>query len=330
MKKHLILAVILVFSYSASAQPNDINTSQSQRAQPLKPLMIVLLKSTDPVASPKSAETEVNLPRPTQSVGAPAMVKQVPSDAALRLPIPLAVKVLAQNLPGIGVMPGDVADMRIKSVRVGTDRNELVYIALSQLNKIATPFDSPQAIDATGATLKAVGQDLYIQPSSDKPLTVYITNGGVGQSIGLTLVPKANLPAQTVVLQPDSPAGSPAVKAEAEEIVAGDYVARITSIVKQLALQKTPSGFTRSRLPRSMVAGSGLAIEPLYKYAGSAYDLFTYKVRSTSSSPLELKEDAFYTEAVRAVAFYPSALLQSDEETTVFVIADRPFKEAGQ
>ena len=97
-----------------------------------------------------------------------------------------------------------------------------------------------------------------------------------------------------------------------------------------LALGKTPAGFTRSRLPTSVVAAKELVIEPQNKYAGSNYDLYSYKIRSSSSTPLELKEEAFYTDAVRAVAFYPSAMLQENEETTVFVIADRPVTGGAQ
>ena len=326
MKKTLLVVALAAVGVSAFAQAE-------QAPEPRKPAQIVVLKKAAQANTPADGQGVQVL-----KVRAAGAAEQVPVDAVLRLPVagqssglaqPLA-KVRSQELPGLGTMPGEASDNRIKSVRVGTDRNELVYISQGQLNKIATPFESPQAIDSTGATLKAVGQDIYIQPISDKPLTVYITNGGTGQSIGLTLVPKANIPAQTIALQPDTPSGSAAVKADAEEIVAGDYVSRINGLVRSLALGKTPAGFTRSRLPTAVIAGKELVIEPQYKFAGSSYDLFSYRLRSISTTPLELKEDAFYTEAVRAVAFYPSAMLQTGEETIVFVIADRPSKEAGQ
>lgn len=307
---------ILILSLAA----HGFAFAQADAAGPARgaaPATIVLLKkvTAEPV-------------QPTQQTAASMPANGTP-EAVLRLPAPVA-RVRAQELPGLGKMPGDDADMRIKSVRVGSDRNELVYISLGQLNKISTPFEQPQIIDSTGATLKAVGQDLFLRPADDKPLTVYITNGGQGQSIGLTLVPRANLPAQTIVLQSDAPTGSPAVKAEVEVIVASDYVSRINNLVKTLALGNTPAGFTRSRLPTAIVAGNEIVIEPQHKFAGSTYDLYSYTIRSTSVAPLELKEDAFYTEAVRAIAFYPSAMLQQGEQTTVFVIADRPAKGGAQ
>ena len=327
MKKTILFTALAAIGLSVMAQTDPQIQGESLTE---KPANIVLLKRV--VNTGVVQANAFVVPALTAKPAKPSTTQNLssdPSDAVLKLPAPVS-KVRTQELPGLGVMPGESSDMRIKSVRVGTDRNELIYISQAQLNKISTPFDSPQIIDSTGAILKAVGQDLFLQPASDKPLTVYITNGGVGQSIGLTLVPRMNLPAQTIVLQPDSPTGSPAVKAVNEEIVAGDYVSRINGLIKTLALGKTPAGFTRSRLPASIVAGAELMIEPQYKFAGSSYDIYFYKLRSISNTPLELKEEAFYTEAVRAIAFFPTALLQAGETTSVYVVADRPFKDSAE
>lgn len=306
---------------TAASQPAPTKSATTQAAAPpAQPKTIILLKK------PPVTPNKPTLNSPTASGSTSAKGKEQ-TEVALKSPLAiLPTKVRAQALPGLGVMPGDASDFKIKSVAVGTDRITLVWIAQSQLNKISTPFESPEAIDATGATIKAVGQDIYFQPTSDKPLTIYITDGGVGQSIGLTLVPKMNLPAQTIVIQPDATVNSARAKAETDEIVASDYVSRINSTIKQLALGSTPAGYTRSRLPRSVATNDELLIEPQYKYAGSTYNLFSYKVKSTSLSPLEMKEESFYADSVRAVAFFPSAMLQQGEETMVYVIADRALK----
>ena len=277
-----------------------------------KPTQIVIAKKPATIAEVRKAET----PIPPPIKGA-----QIAGSAGLNTPLP--IKPLAQPVPGVGTIPGEVSDLRAKPIRVGADRNELVYIALGQLNKIATPFATPQIIDSTGAVSKVVGQDIFFQPINDKPLTVYITNGGVGQSIGLTLVPKANLPAQSIILQPESPAILQSGRTEPEEEIAGDYVSRLTAIMRSLSLGKTPNGYTKSRLPSSVAAGKELVIEPQFKYSGASYDLFSYRIRSIASSPLELREEAFYSESVRAVSFYPHVMLQTGEDTQVFVIADR-------
>jgi conjugal transfer pilus assembly protein TraK len=242
---------------------------------------------------------------------------------AINLPVPKPQRAEAQNLPGLGVSPGVIADNKIKSVKVGSDRNELVYVSLTQLNKIATPFADPKIVDSTGATLKAVGQDLFIQPANDKPLTVYITDGGVGQSIGITLVPVANLPAQSIVIEPDASTTKnvPSQPAQ-DELVPSDYVGRLTSHIKQLALGKTPTGFVKSKLTKAIASSPQLVYETQNKFVGSTYDIFSYKLVSVSESPIELSEETFYTPSVRAVAFYPLAMLQKGEATMVYVIAE--------
>jgi conjugal transfer pilus assembly protein TraK len=316
MKSTKILS-LLVFSgacLSASAQSNEVVT----------PAATAPAATTTP--APEKKPVKILIPR----VSAAKEVMQVPEPIKAE-PVKATPKVATQELPGLGKMPGETVDNKIKSVRVGSDRNEIIYISLGQLNKISTPYDNPQIIDSTEATLKAVGQDLFILPSNDRPLTVYITNGGVGQSIGLTLVPKSSLPAQSIVLLPETPnVSSAGSKPDAEDVIAGDYVSRINQLIKQLALGKTPPGFTRSRLPQSVLAGSGVSIEPQLKYAGSSYDIYSYSLKSVSAAPIELKEDAFFNKEVRAVAFFPLNVLQSGEVTTVFVIADRPSKGGDQ
>lgn len=289
----------------------------SAQVQPKHPTVVSLKRVSQPKA-PQAKQASTVVAQKTS--GAPS--------GHLALPLP---KVRSQSLPGLGTMPGEASDTRIKSVRVGGDRNEMVYVSLNQLNKFATPFENPQIIDASGAVLKVVGQDLFLKPANDTPFTVYISNGSSGQSTGITLVPRANLPAQTIVLQPDTPRDSRAnVSADSDEVAPGDYVSRIKTIVEALSMGKTPVGFTKSRLPSSVVTGKELVIQPQHKYAGATYDLYAYRVRSIAKSPLEMKEDAFYTEAVRAVAFYPSAMLQTGEETMVYIVADRPALESNQ
>lgn len=324
MKKHLLFATLAA-----------IQVSSAIAQATAKPMPAVTAASAPAPSAAAKAPTVLTLKRVKQTpqvVPSAAVAPKAAADtstAALRLPLP---RPRAQHLPGLGNMPGEKSDMRVVTVRVGSDRNEAVYVSLNQLNKISTPFADPQIIDATGATLKAVGQDLFLKPANDTPFTVYVTDGGKGQSTGVTLVPRANLPAQSIVLELDNPSAGarPSVSPEGEEAVASDYVSRINGIIKTLAMGNVPAGFTKGRLPNAVVTGKELVIQPQHKYAGSTYDVYAYKVRSVSNVPLEMKEDAFYTDSVRAVAFFPSAMLQTGEETTVFVVADRPASEAAR
>jgi conjugal transfer pilus assembly protein TraK len=89
-----------------------------------------------------------------------------------------------------------------------------------------------------------------------------------------------------------------------------------------LALGKTPAGFVKSKLLKSVATNPQMLFETQNKFVGSTYDIYSYKLVSVSDSPLELSEETFYSPAVRAVAFYPLAMLQKGETTMVYVIAD--------
>lgn len=317
------VADVVVATAVTSSASIEKDKAAPTRASVDSPRTVLMIRADIPKKAvvPKPKEVQVSAAQSTD-----------PVDAATVLPVPRK-KIDRQPLPGLGVLPGDVMDMKVKSVKVGADHNELIYISLNQLNKISTPFENPQAIDASGATLKAVGQDLFIKPNSADPITIYVTNGGVGQSIGLTLVPRANMPAQSIVIQPESVnTGVPTQNgnASAPELMANtDYASKLTFYIKSLALEKTPSGFTKVKLPRAIATTKQMIFQPDFKYTGNAYDIFTYKIQSISDAPIELSEESFYSDSVRAVAFYPLALLQKGEETIVIVIADRNSTTTG-
>lgn len=230
---------------------------------------------------------------------------------------------LSETLPGLGVLPG-AEPTRTQAVRVGADRNESVFISLNQTNRISTPFENPLVVDSSGATIQTIGQEIFFLPSSAKPTTIYI-NGGPSQTVGLTLVPKAGLAAQSYVIQPEGRGNAKAGAAAVADVapMPADYVGRINSIMRQLSLGRTPSGFTKAALPAATVQSDTVMVNIEHKYSGSHMDVFAYRVTSTSAAPIELKEEAFYTPSVRAVAFFPNTMLHKGDATLVFVIADR-------
>lgn len=364
----VVMATIFNLSQAQTAQnlnvlqmsgSTDANPSQSSGRDSFTPRYPLQPASTSVATTPKVVTTNGTMvvidkfvpvsnerprPKPARlkdepdiSMQGKSSVGSVPSQAVLNLPLAETTTLnpvklpRTQEMPGLGVMPGSQADYQIKSVRVGSDRNELVYISLQQLNKISTPFESPQVVDATGATLKAIGQDIFVKSANNEPFTLYISDNGNGQAIGLTLVPQPNLPAQSIVLVPDRPTVSgAAASTNAPEMIAPDYTGRLIGLTKKLALGGVPQGFTKSRLPRSLANDGKAIFEPLHKYSGSVYDIYSYSVKSVLKEPVELNEESFYTDSVRAVAFYPHTVLQADELTTVYIIVDRNVSGASK
>lgn len=309
MKKQFLVSLLSLSVISAFSQ------SSAMIDETVVPASVIIVPQKGVIAIPGQKQAAVKIKSDLDgNLAAPGVIN---------LPLPKPLKPPAQILPGLGLTPGSIADNKIKSVKVGSDRNELIYVSFTQLNKIATPFADPKAIDASGATLKAVGQDLFIQPANDKPITIYITDGGIGQSIGITLVPMANMPAQSIVIEPEASTTKniPSQPAQ-DEMVASDYVGRLTSHIKQLAMGKTPTGFVKSKLVKAMASNPQVVFETQNKFVGSTYDIFSYKLISISENPIELSEETFYTPSVRAVAFYPITMLQKGETTMVYVIAE--------
>ena len=144
MKKIILVSALSAMGFTAFAQTEPVQKPEPQN----KPAKIILLKKNANAGLPNAAPTESD---------------HSPASAALKLPAPV-IKARSQDLPGLGTMPGEASDTRIKSVRVGADRNEMVYISLSQLNKIATPFD------CTPATMPAV----ILPVVGAVPVTVYL------------------------------------------------------------------------------------------------------------------------------------------------------------
>nr|WP_158304645.1 type-F conjugative transfer system secretin TraK [Methylibium petroleiphilum] len=275
------------------------------------------------VAAPKSAAPVVAAPKSAAPVVAKAAVKAPPVDDKL------VKRVVEQPLPGLGVMPGEKQLSRANVIRVQSDRNEIAYVSSSMANRISTPFDAPRVIDTQDVEYQTVGQSIYLLPKDpEKPVALYITGSNANDPVvSLTLVPKP-IPQQTIVLQIDAPLAKGGVTGVDSEPapVTDVYSERLRYLLRQVALNKVPEGFAEGTLPNAAAVLPGVSIHPMTRYSGPAYDIYRYRIRGTGDQ-VELAEDAFYTEGVRAVAFFPTAVIRKGEETTIFVVADKRATE---
>jgi conjugal transfer pilus assembly protein TraK len=237
---------------------------------------------------------------------------------------PTKKPVAEQPMPGLGVMPGDKQALRANTVRVGGDRTEIIYVSASFPNRISTPFAAPRAIDKSNADITQEGQSLYVTLNDPaKAVALYITGDKPNDPVvSITLVPK-DLPPQTVVLQLDAsiPVGGSATRDEAP--IDSAYEEQIRYVMRQAALGKAPEGFAEGTLPNSVARIGALIAVPIARYSGPHSDLYRYRVENAADAQVELDEGAFYSDNVRAVAFFPTAVLRKGESTFVFVLADK-------
>ncbi len=229
-------------------------------------------------------------------------------------------------LPGVGVMPGDSPELQSNVIQVSSDRTHIVNVSGTLTNRIATPFQNPTAILLDGvATVDAVGQSLYVAPNgSPDPISLYVTGDGPNDPVvSLTLVPRSMAP-QTIVLQLDgASAPSMASDGRVDNAQSDVYTERIVATLRSLALGKVPSGYAEGALPKAVANMGRVAAIPLARYSGPSFDVYRYRVESIVDGVVEMEESAFWTNGVRAVAFYPSGTVSRGKPTQVFVIADK-------
>ncbi|MBK4737837.1 TraK domain-containing protein [Noviherbaspirillum pedocola] len=251
-------------------------------------------------------------------------VPPVGTPVAMHAKAPVAKRsILEQKLPGLGLMPGDKQATKANVVRVSSDRNEIIYVSAQFPNRIATPYADPKVVDDETAVVKAVGQSIYVTPKSENPITLFVSGSSPNDPVvSLTLVPK-NLPSQTIVLQLDEPLAAVGAKPEEEAPSGNVYTDRIRYVMRQIALGKVPEGFAEGALPKAVARMDQLMVVPQARYSGSSYDVYRYRVENVSDATIEMDEQAFATEGVRAVAIFPNAILEKGQSTEVFVMADK-------
>lgn len=243
--------------------------------------------------------------------------------------------VQAQTLPGVGVMPGDSPDLENNVIRVSSDRTQIVNVSGTLTNRIATPFEKPKAILLDGAaSVKAVGQSLYIAPNGNPaPISLYVTGNGTNDPVvSLTLVPKS-MPPQTIVLQMDGPinpaSGGAQASGRKENTQSEVYTESIVATLRSLALGKVPQGYAEGILPKAVANMGSVVAIPLARYSGPYFDIYRYRVEAIVNGALEMEESAFWAKGVRAVAFYPTGVIAKNKPTQVFVVADKSATEVG-
>ena len=304
----------------------------------LASLAIAVHAQTQTLPPPVGAEVKFpkGKPQAAQAAAAPAAAGAAKQDAegsklVAKRPVSsnfakqLEQRVSEQKLPGLGILPGEKQLTKANVIRVQSDVNEVAYVSSAMPNRIATPFEFPRVIDSSDFEHQTVGQSIFILPKdAERPIALYVTGSNPNDPVvSLTLVPK-EIPQQTIVLQLDAPLAKGGADAASEPAPTTDvYTDKIRYLLRQVALNKVPDGFVQGALPRAQAVLPTAVVSPIARYSGQAFDIYRYRIKGTSATDIELSEESFYAEGVRAVAFFPTAVLRQNEETTVFVIADK-------
>lgn len=232
-------------------------------------------------------------------------------------------------LPGLGDMPGTKPAQKNNVLRMNSDQTEIVRISGALPNRIATPFAKPKAIVQQGSvTVVSEGQSLYVSTveGSLEPIALFITGGDGSEVLSLTLVPTYDLPPQIITVQLDGSelrqtGGNAGLRQE--DTQSAVYTDRIIGILRQIALNQTPAGFARGALPYSALNLGPIVAKPVNRYSGQNFDVYRYRIEALVDYQIEMEESAFWKDGVRAVAFFPSAVVGPGRPTEVLVVADK-------
>lgn len=213
--------------------------------------------------------------------------------------------------------------------------NEIVRMSGRLLNRVATPFKKPALIDTSESTSKVVGSDVYYMPAGDKPIGLYIVDSAnTTQTISLTIIPAHDLPGQNLIVKLEDLRAvenlAVATSQEEEEVLrprSNDYSGHVRALMTQ-AVRGTVPGFSPVPLEGGVARMGSLDVEPEIAFAGSAVDIYRYKLLNSGSTPVDLVETAFYRKGVKAVSFFPHISLGPGERGYVFLLADKPKSAA--
>lgn len=237
----------------------------------------------------------------------------------------------------------------LETVRVQPGVNAVIPIATGHLNRLVLPFDDPSIRTVNPATTQLEGRVLYVAPSDENPVTLYVTPGHTEElALSLTLAPK-KIPPREIHLTLDSETQrklrqqrtsafvGPAVDPFQPDHKSQDYISELKSVFKSLAIGQSPQGFNlRAPEPGEVLhcGQKGIQFKVGQVLEGRDMRVLVGVARNPGTVPIELDERRCASSSdTLAVAAWPSPRLEPGHASEIFVavrhhpdtlMADRP------
>jgi len=257
------------------------------------------------------------------------------ADAAARSAAP----VISEPVVSAATAPAEQPTQTKRELTVSPGVNEIITISLGHTNRILMPFDSPRIRTTSNAGFEVEGRAVYITSNDEgRPITAFINDASNPEvALSLTFVAK-RMPPVEVELQLDSQSLStayrPSQKAKAWE-ESQPYVNTIREVLRDVAIGKTPQGYSLNEKPNAQQSYDGCRQSGLAFNFKDGQVLDGHRLRvnigiveNKSGQLIEFREPACAGEDVRAVATWPNPLLQPGEKSEVYVVRgiDMPEK----
>jgi conjugal transfer pilus assembly protein TraK len=225
----------------------------------------------------------------------------------------------------------------LESIRVQPGSNAMIPIAVGHLNRLVLPFEDPSIRTVNPATTQLEGHVLYVAPSDENPITLYVTPGkNEDFALSLTLAPQ-RIPPREIHLALDQEAlkklqrlsqTHPGFVGQGKDAPATDhrsqeYIAEIKGLFRALALGQSPQGFNL-RAPENgeslYCQQKGLQFKTGQVLEGRDLILMVGVAKNSESRPIDLDERACANPVdTLAVAAWPSPRIEAGHAAEVFI-----------
>ena len=215
--------------------------------------------------------------------------------------------------------------------------NELIPVALGHLNRIVTPFDSPQVRTTSDAQTQIKGNVIYVATDKESPVSLYITPPGQeAPALSVTLVPR-RIPPREITLAIDGqqlPIKGVVNRKAATWETAQPYVDSLRDLLRRLALNELPQGYDirltghTDTSPNCFQPGLKFDFKQGQIVTGHYFNVFVGLVESFADEPIEASELACHESDIVASAYWPRNILLPGDKTELYVVVRNHRAEA--
>lgn len=210
----------------------------------------------------------------------------------------------------------------------------LTISSAGHINRIVTPFDEPLVKTTSSAEINTVGSVIEVSTQSPGTIVIYVSDQEQTPetTFGLALVPKAvppldiSLRFDALLQQQVARQGKMSAKAKKWE-EQQDYVDALISVMKPLANQQIPPGYSFSVVESEQgdkdlfrCRINGLSIQLQQRLDGHHFKVGVHKVKNLLSVPIEIRETACYRKGIAGISAYPQVVLRPGETTELYIV----------
>jgi conjugal transfer pilus assembly protein TraK len=211
-------------------------------------------------------------------------------------------------------------------IQIKPGTNEIVTVSKGLMNRIVVPFPTPEVHTVNDSVIKVKNNIIYVATQTKSPIGLFITDkDDQSIAISMTLVPR-DIPPREIRLKLNRGistwSGNPMARKWEES---GDYTSQVKKLLRSIALQEKPPGYSLTKLSREdqarfacQIPGLDLAISQSIE--GHHFRVGILTAVNTSKETIEINEPDCHRDGVVAVAAWPTVVLRPGEASELYIV----------